>query len=363
MLTVAPPGTHKASHSGLLAYFDRPAFSIGSVEFLSIDVALSAMARGDWSKFERQLAEGLACAAYAAARGNGPTRDAIETAGNAFRYDRELIAAAEISAWLDGWGLSLEEWNGYLTRSLLRDALRDSIDDVLERHEPSTARLLEAALAEGSCSGLFDTFEDSFAGRAALAHDGARDAAPDSAVATKAAALVHANAHWLSIRPPAETLPRAQRVLAIEAAYAARMAALLADAPLSAIVGRHRLEWQRITTDRVIFSSEHAAHEAVLCMTHERLSLQDVASLARRTVEHQERFADALDPADPLLSADVGSILGPTAVEGRFEVTRIASRTWPSPDDPPIAERAHRAVVDAAVQLAVRERVAWRHGR
>jgi hypothetical protein len=362
-LTVAPPGTHKASNSGLLAYFDRPAFSIGGVEFLSIDVALSAMARGDWSRFERQLAEGLACAAYAAATGKGPIADAIETAGNAFRYDRELIAAAEITAWLDGWGLSLEEWTGYLARSLLRDALHDSIDDVLEGHEPSTARLIEAALAEGSCSGLFDTFESSFAGRGALAHDGARDEALDSAVATNAAAMVHANAHWLSIRPSADTLARAQRVLAIEAAYAARVAILLADAPLSAIVDRHRLEWQRITTDTVMFPSEHAAHEAMLCMTHERMSLPDVAALARRTVERHERFADALDPSDPRLSTDVGAILGPAAVAGQFEVTRIASRIWPSPDDPRIAERAGRAVVDAAVQLAVRERVAWCRGR
>jgi hypothetical protein len=152
-------------------------------------------------------------------------------------------------------------------------------------------------------------------------------------------------------------------MLAIEAAYDARVAVLLAETPLSAVVDRHRLEWQRIATDTVIFSSEHAAHEAVLCVTHERLSLQDVASLARRTVERQERFADAFDPADPVLSGDVGSILTPVAVADRFEVTQIASRTWPSPDDPWVAERARRAVVDAAAQLAVRERVAWCRGR
>jgi hypothetical protein len=364
LLKVTPPGTHKASNSGLLAYFDRPAFSIGGVEFLSIDVALAAMARGDWSRFERQLAEGLACDAYATATGKHPAADAIEAAGNAFRYDRELIAAAEVNAWLDGWGLSIEEWTGYLTRSLLRDALRDSIDDALERHEPSTARLIEAAPAEGSCSGLFDTFEDSFAGRAALVYDEAPEGPADSNVSTNAAAaLVRANAHWLSTRPPEDTLARAQRVLAIEAAHDARVAVLLAEAPLSAIVDRHRLEWQRITTDTAMFSTEHAANEAVLCMTHERLSLQDVASLARRTVERQERFANALDPSDPLLSAEVGSILGPLAVGDRFEITRIASRTWPSPDDPRIAERARRAVVAAAVQLAVRERVTGRRSR
>ena len=62
------------------------------------------------------------------------------------------------------------------------------------------------------------------------------------------------------------------------------------------------MEWQLIDTDHVVFATEHAAREAILCVTHERLSLQDVAAVARRTLDRQSRFADAIDPADRLLS-------------------------------------------------------------
>ncbi len=43
------------------AFWDRHAFSVGGVDFSWFDVGLSAMRRGQWSAFERRLAEGLAC--------------------------------------------------------------------------------------------------------------------------------------------------------------------------------------------------------------------------------------------------------------------------------------------------------------
>jgi hypothetical protein len=36
------------------------------------------------------------------------------------RYDRDLISAADVTAWLDRVGLSADEWIDYLRRDLLR---------------------------------------------------------------------------------------------------------------------------------------------------------------------------------------------------------------------------------------------------
>ncbi len=323
------------------------------------------MARGDWSAFERRLAEGLACAAHARARRSGPTAEALEAAGTAFRYDRELISAADMNAWLEQSRLSIDDWSHYLARDLVRHAMRDPIDDVLDCDPPSAGELIDSAFAEGVCSGSFDAMEDGFAGRAALAGDLVeRAASPETPSPFDAAAtqLVHTNAHWLSIRPAADTVALARRVLAIEAAYDAEVTRLINEAPLSEIVDRHRMEWRLIDTDTVVFPTEHAAREAILCMTDEQLSLQHVASLSRRTADRRSRFADTIAPADRLLAADLGGLVGPEAVGGGFEVTRLVGRTLPSLDDPRIAQRARVAAVDAAVRQAVRERVTRRAG-
>ena len=55
-------------------------FTVGAVEFLAIDVAIAAMARGDWSAFERDWQRD-----WRAARAARPARsqaDAIEARGH-----------------------------------------------------------------------------------------------------------------------------------------------------------------------------------------------------------------------------------------------------------------------------------------
>ena len=352
--------------SRLKRCWSRPAFVVGGVRFQAVDCALAAMLRGDWSKFERQLAEGLAGAAHAVAHRSGPAPEAIEAAGTAFRYDRDLISAEEMNAWLERSEISVDEWTGYLRRDLLRQTLRDSIDDVIDRHQPTARHLIDTAVAEGVCSRSFDAFEAAFAGRAALVGDvRAHVAPPDEATPSGGAAaqLVHTYPHWLSMLPAADTLARAQRVVAIEAAYDAAVERLFSQTPLTEVVHSHRMEWRLIEIDTVTFATESAGREAVLCMTDEGLSLHDVASLSGGTVERRLHFADEFDAdmSDGLLSVDVGGLVGPTAGAGGFEVTRVVRCTPPSAEDPRVAERARHVVTEAAIRVAVRERVTRPH--
>jgi len=151
-------------------------------------------------------------------------------------------------------------------------------------------------------------------------------------------------------------------VLAIEAAYDAAVTRLIGETPLAGVVARHRMDWRLVETETVVFPTEHAAREAILCMTDEHLSLQDVADLSHRTAERRIQFADAIDTdwSDRLLSAGVGSVVGPVGTGAGFEVARLVGRTLPVLDDPRVAERARAAAVDAAVRQAVRDRVTRR---
>jgi hypothetical protein len=347
-------------------YWDRYAFSIGGVDFAWIDVVLAAMIRGDWSTFERRLAEGLACAARADRENAQPSLDAVDEAAVAFRYERDLISAADITGWLDRMDLTSDEWSEYLIRDLLRRRWADELDDVLDRGAPSSRDLLAAASAEGICSGSFEAFERTFAGHAALVYE--TDAAAfhracevdaDGTADSPVTRLAQTHAHWLSTRPARDIAARIARASRLESAFVQSAGCIGSNGRLKEIVDTHRLGWTRLAIDTLSLPTEHAAREAILCVREDRLSLHDVAALSRTAVARSEVTLDDFDPQhrDLLLAAEPGSVVGPLPAAGRFEVASLVSRTAPSLDDPAIAARARALVVDTAQHRAARDHV------
>jgi len=352
------------------AFWDRDAFSVGGTTFLWIDVAFDAMSRGEWAPFERALACGLACAARAESERSMPSTDDVEEAATAFRYERDLISAADVTAWLDRMGLSAEEWTASLTRALLRDRWDPELDDVLDRFAPSARQIVEAAAPEGICSGAFDRFKQTFAGRAAFvfASDAKayatavehppHDAAPP-ALEAAVRRLAEMHAHWVSARPAGDVAARLRVVLQLDAALSALVERLTANGQVDAIVEANRLEWMRIELDSVAFASESAAREALLCVREDGLSLYDVAALARRAVCRTTVTLDdlPLDRRERFISAEPGSVLGPLEAPAAFEVAKLISRTPPAMSDPVIASRAREQLVTLALTRAAREHV------
>ena len=62
--------TVSSRKSRLSILWDESVFAVADTEYQWIDVAPAAMARGDWSAFERRLEGGLACAAHAEHEGD-----------------------------------------------------------------------------------------------------------------------------------------------------------------------------------------------------------------------------------------------------------------------------------------------------
>jgi hypothetical protein len=346
--------------SRLSSFWDELVFTVGGTDYQWIDVALAAMVRGDWSVFERRLEEGLASAAQAERHGSAPSADELETAANDFRYERELIAAAEINAWLERFGLSVDDWMACLARDLLRARQRSSLDEVIDRHPPSLAQLESAAYVDGICSGMFDAFDAALAARAALVATVDEDARTSAnTFEAEAERIARTNERWLAARKPEDTLARLDRVLRIESRYQQATAAIVSPSSLADVVQARRLDWQQIEVDTVSFATDHAAREAMLCVTVDRLSLHDVAALSRQPAERRIWFQDDIDAdlRDRLLAVEPGGVLGPIAVNGHFDVTSVVRRTVPSLTDPRVAERARDVVVEAAVRRAVQDRV------
>src|SRR5207244_11139838 len=85
----------------------------------------------------------------------------LAEAGQAFRYARNLLAAEEMQAWLDHWGLSHGDWTAYLRRSIARGRGEQSGSEI-EAGE-------DDVWAEAVCSGALAELARDLAARAATA--------------------------------------------------------------------------------------------------------------------------------------------------------------------------------------------------
>jgi len=350
----------------LSAFWQQYAFTVGGIDFLQIDVALAAMVFGDWARFEKRLAEGLACVTRAKVEDLPDHTSAVEEAAVSFRYERDLISGADITAWLDRAGFSPEAWMAFITRHVLRQAWSGDLEDILDRYGPSPRQLEAAALAEGICSRLFDEFDQQFAARAATAFD--RDPATFesrarmSAPHADAARLARQHAHWLDGRPASDTLARLRVILEIRDLYCAVAETLVTDDGLREIIEANRLEWVVIDTDTLSFSDESAAREALLCVSEDRLSLSDIGELSRQYLIRTHGFLDDVPPEHRhrLLAAEPGRVIGPLFVDGRYHVTTVTGRAVPTLEDPHVAHRARTMFLDQIARHAAREHVTRR---
>jgi len=347
-------------------FWDRRICSIGGLDFAWIDVVLAAMARCEWSAFERRLAEGLACAARADTDGMSASDEALDEAATAYRYDRDLISAADVTTWLDRVGLSADEWTEYVRRDVLRQQWRDELDDLLDRFTPCARDLVETAVVDGICSGTFDAFERTFAGRAALVFE--TDAAAFRQICEnggapsndpRAAQLAQTHAHWLSVPTASNPIARLAIACGLERRFVAIAEGVASNGRLSAIVDDHRLAWMRLEVATLSFATEAAAREAMLCVKADGLSIYDIAALSRCAVQQAVVTLDDLEPErqQQLLAAEPGAAVGPICADGRFDVALLVSRSAPALSDPAIAARATAVALDRAQQRAERDHV------
>ena len=105
------------SGMGLSDLLSTVAVTVGAESLETIDLVLLGVLDGDWTKFEGEVARGLA---LDAAHGERVTKDEVRAAATLFRYERGLISAADFRQWLELRGITNGEVSGVLRRLLLR---------------------------------------------------------------------------------------------------------------------------------------------------------------------------------------------------------------------------------------------------
>ena len=301
---------------------ERRVFAVGAQAYTWADVIAAGRAWGDWGEIERRARDGLARQRLAAERGYPFSEDDVDAAGREFRYERRLLAAEELYAWLEHWELTVAAWLDHLRRALLRAAPAEP----QARDEPPP----EVVWAEAVCSGALERLARKVAERAA-AYRATTGTDPGGDHAGMQAAFEELTARAVSAR-------------AIEEQIAA-----------------HRLDWVEADVRRVTFPAEETAREAALCVRIDGLALAAVAEQAGLAMATQ---CVALEAAEPelqphLLSAEPGDLIGPLALDGAFCLVEVADKRPPSAGDPDIVARAERLLRERAATDAVLSEVTW----
>lgn len=302
---------------------DVPVLSAGERTYSWGDVFLAARLRGEWAELEQR----------AATPSDGADEQAVKRAGRAFRTERRLLAADELRDWLAAHRLTLDDWNRFVARAVVRESGREA---------EGQADAAETIWTEGVCSGAFDGFARASAARAAaLAADPELDPGP----------------------PPPEWPEHLWRA---EAAYERLCAQVAAsDAPRRAVAA-NSVDWLRVDCEYLSSQDEDVAREVVLLLREDGVPLPDVARQAGLEPAGGRLYAGDMQPdlRMRVMSAAPGDLVGPVPLGGGlFIVMAVRGKLAPSMDDPEIRERAERWAVAGAVEREVSERVRWHeHG-
>jgi hypothetical protein len=352
---------HTSTSCFLNARWHEPVFSVAGSEYTWVDVFLAAMLRDDWRAFERTVRDGLRLESEAGEIQSWPDEEQISEAATAFRYEHNLLTAAELTRWLGDSGVTLDDWTAFFSRQLLR---RASVEGGVREDSFETALVVpdEVFAAEGICSGEFERLAETLAGHAAAATQLAEaPELPSATLDAQVARVMAAYDPWLKGGDSAAIASRLRALAAMQARFEIAAAAATTERALAIEVGRHLIDWTRVDLERLSFSDADAAREAALCIREDGLSMSDVAFETRQMVRDTRDLLERIEPElrDLVLSADLESLVGPVVVGDRHELAWMIGRAPGTLADPLVRGRAEQAVVDRLVSKAILTHVRW----
>jgi hypothetical protein len=315
------------------------------------DLVLVGLITCEWQALKELAARGLGLEAD---RAGHVGAEELERALTAFRYDRRLIAAADLRGWLSERSLQLADLEGVVRRQLLRARFEGVLCPAAT--DTSVAMVIRAeAMCGGALTRLANELRAWHAGCnwvAETAAGGSPAGDPAAVEEVVAAALADATS-GLPALGPAELRRRAKRLAALNAGYLRFRKTAVAESAVDARLAEHRLEWTVVRGSELSFELEGAARETRLRVVHDGGTLAHVGRTlgfepARREVELGSAPAEL---ATGLLAAREGDLVGPWCEGGRWRVLEVSGRFEPEGDgDGRIRARAREELLGELVE-------------
>ena len=346
------------------------AFSVSGCRYDWTDVLLWARAWGDWPAFEAAARLGLACARRAAEddEAEGPAADIIQSAANEFRYERSLLSAEEMTAWLRRSGLTAESWMASMERAALRRWWADEAAEILAAYPVAEADLDAALWCEGVCSGELARWARALAGRAAvqsrLRDEGETPGAPDAEIDDLVpGGAPEGLARGLRGARGQRGADRLRRLARLELALREFSRQVLTPQAIRDHIATRHLEWITLECEILHLPDEHTAREAALLFRADGLGFSEVARLARAAVRRARVYLEDAEPAlrERLLSAARGDLIGPLGAGDAFQLVLVRDKVMPAAADEAVRRRAEEDLLARRVAREVETRVQWHH--
>jgi len=345
-------------------------FSVGNKAYLWGDVMLAAKLCGEWAKLEEELREGIACVKLAEAEHNGPPTAEVNAAGRAFRLERDLISAEETENWLESWGLTVQDWLGYLYRALARERWAASVE--ASAVQKVTDEEVDAVIkGEAVLSGELAGFARKLAARAAIY----------ARAQEQAASEIDASCGYTDEREPAQAsgasatdpnclLPgidpeacraAAEFVRVLDRSFVHFAGEMRTARAIKEQMRLHYLGWIRLRCLYASFPEEEMAREAAHCVRKDGMHLEAVASQAKAYLQEASFYLEQLesDLSSRLVGARKGEFLGPLAFRGSPTLFLVLDKILPATADPELRYKAEQSALKSAIDLEVAERVKW----
>jgi hypothetical protein len=310
---------------------DVRVFSASERDYSWGDVIAAARGWGEWQTLEQRTRGLIARERQALAAGEVPSHAEVVAAANAVRRQRRLLAADEIRRWLGRWGITVEEWMGYIRRSLIAASLSPEAEADAEVEGDLAVAVWVDAVCSGSLAALANRLAERVAVQVRLA-DG-RDGSPT---------IEELVARGDEIRTFCDGLVTAPA---------------LAQEVSSNLIG-----WTRIDCRYLAGGEVSVLREAALCVSEDGQGLAAVATQAGLRLHTESFYLDDVEPTlrARLIAATCGELVGPVAVsDGGYWLVVVDDRVPADVDDDVLRERARHRIIERAIRTEVSRSVTW----
>jgi hypothetical protein len=151
------------------------------------------------------------------------------------------------------------------------------------------------------------------------------------------------------------------KMLQLEATYAAARAAVLTPQARQREIGSLRLELTAFELEIIEFDSHDAACEALFCVRNDGMTMEEVANEGRYPFHCEQLLLEDIgaEMQQQFLSVTPGAVLEPMETEGAFRLCRVMAKSEPNPEDVAVRQRVERRLWDRHLSEVVSKHVHW----
>ena len=153
---------------GISSLLNQPVFSISNQPTLLRDAVLAGVLSGEWQTLHEQVRLGIACEKWMDESEEDLSQGALDLKAREFRCERDLLTAESAKAWFEEWGMTPEEWQDYIHRSVARETFEKELNEIARRFPVSEAEIEKAIACEAVCGREIEFLSHELAARAAV---------------------------------------------------------------------------------------------------------------------------------------------------------------------------------------------------